>query len=203
MVKLANTDNSIGISNNSVVTSTKALKEQVAFLLDKYRRPVLIEEYIEGDEVDVSIMGNEDRVKVLPLSRSIFDDLPAGTWGIYPFQAKWSEDSVYEKIRVERPAKYSQKLTALISEICLDAYNLLDCHDYARIEVRVDKFGNPYILEVNPNPSINRGDCVPNCAEMTGLNYEDFIDDILNEAIRRYRARPPYHHLQSALAPLG
>ena len=202
MVKLANTDNSIGITNQSVVESLKDLKERVNHMLKQYNRPVLIEEYIEGDEVDVSIMGNEDRVKVLPLSRSIFDDLPPGVWGIYPFKAKWTEDSVYEKIRVERPAKYSQKLTALISEICLDAYNIFDCHDYARIEVRVDKLGNPYILEINPNPSINRGDCVPNCAEMTGLNYEDFIDEILREAILRYRARPPYYHLQSALAPL-
>ena len=202
MVKLANTDNSIGISNDSVVTSLKQLKDQVAMLLEKYNRPVLIEEYIEGDEVDVSIMGNESRVKVLPLSRSVFDDLPKGTWGIYPFQAKWDDNSVYEKIRVERPAKYSQKLSALISEICLDAYNIVDCHDYARVEVRVDKQGNPYILEVNPNPSINRGDCVPNCAEMTGLSYEDFIEDILREAILRYRARPPYYHLQSALAAL-
>ncbi len=202
MVKLANTDNSIGISNNSVVTSLKALKDQVAGLLEKYNRPVLIEEYIEGDEVDVSIMGNEDRVKVLPLSRSIFDDLPKGTWGIYPFQAKWKDDSVYEKIRIERPAKYSPKLTALISEICLDAYNIFDCHDYARIEVRVDRLGNPYILEINPNPSINKGDCVPNCAEMTGSSYEDFIDEILREAILRYRAKPPYYHLQSTLAPL-
>ena len=202
MVKLANTDNSIGISNQSVVTSLKEMKDQVRSLLEKYNRPVLIEEYIEGDEVDVSIMGNEDRVKVLPLSRSIFDDLPKGVWGIYPFQAKWDNNSVYEKIRIERPAKYSQKLTALISEICLDAYNVFDCHDYARIEVRVDKLGNPYILEINPNPSINNGDCVPNCAEMTGLNYEDFIDEILREAIARYRARPPYFHLQSALAPL-
>ena len=75
--------------------------------------------------------------------------------------------------RVERPAKYSQKLTALISEICLDAYNIFDCHDYARIEVRVDKGGNPYIIEINPNPSINRGDCVPNCAEMVGFPYDD------------------------------
>jgi len=202
MVKLANTDNSIGISNNSVVTSTKALKDQVNLLIDQYKRPVLIEEYIEGDEVDVSIMGNEQRVKVLPLSRSIFDDLPQGTWGIYPFQAKWDDNSVYEKIRVERPAKYSQKLTALISEICLDAYNLVDAHDYARIEVRVDRQGNPYILEVNPNPSINRGDCVPNCAEMIGQSYEDFIEEIMREAILRYQKRPPYYHLQSSLTAL-
>ncbi len=202
IVKLANTDNSIGISNDSVVTSLKALKEQVVRLLEQYKRPVLIEEYIEGDEVDVSIVGNEERVKVLPLSRSLFDDLPRGTWHIYPFKAKWSHDPIYEKIQVERPAKYSQKLTALISEICLDAYNLFDCHDYARIEVRVDRQGNPYLLEINPNPSINRGDCVPNCAEMIGLPYEAFVEEILREAILRYRARPPYYHLQSALAAL-
>ena len=62
--------------------------------------------------------------------------------------------------------------------------------------------GDTFILEVNPNPSINMGDCVPNCAEMTGLKYEDFIEEILREAISRYRARPPYYHLQSALAAL-
>ncbi|MBI4678349.1 MAG: hypothetical protein HY748_12280, partial [Elusimicrobia bacterium] len=118
------------------------------------------------------------------------------------FQAKWSKNEVYEKIKVERPAKYSQKMTALISEICLDAYNIFDCHDYARIEVRLDRLGNPYIIEINPNPSINRGDCVPNCAEMVGLSYEDFIEEIMREAILRYRERPPYYHLQSALVTL-
>jgi D-alanine-D-alanine ligase len=202
MVKLANMDNSIGISNQSVVTSLKALKEQVAMLLEKYNRPVLIEEFIEGDEVDVSIMGNEDRVKVLPLSRSMFDDLPKGVWGIYPFQAKWEDNDVYSKIKVERPAKYSQKLSALISEICLDAYRIFDCHDYARIEVRIDKAGNPYILEINPNPSINDGDCVPACAEVVGQSYADFIEEIMKECILRYKARPPYYHLQSAMAPI-
>lgn len=200
MVKLANTDNSIGISNKSVVTNPKELKKQVGRLLDKYQRAVLIEEYIEGDEVDVTIMGNDERVKVLPLSRSIFDDLPPNVWHIYPFKAKWNNNTVYDKIRVERPAKYSQKLTTLISEICLDAYNVFDCHDYARIEVRVDKLGNPYIIEINPNPSININDCVPHCAEMTGLNYEEFIQEIMKEAILRYQEAPPYQHLQSSLS---
>ncbi|MBI4348404.1 MAG: ATP-grasp domain-containing protein [Elusimicrobia bacterium] len=202
IVKPANTDNSIGISNKSVVTSLKDLKTQVNFIIDELRRPALIEEFIEGDEVDVSIMGNEERVKVLPLSRSLFNEMPPGFWGIYPFKAKWAEDPVYEKIKIERPAKYSQKITALISEICLDAYNIFDCHDYARIEVRVDRQGNPYVLEINPNPSINRGDCVPNCAEMIGLSYEGFIEEIMKEAILRYQARPPYYHHQSSIVSL-
>lgn len=198
IVKPANTDNSIGISNKSVVTSPRQLRDRINYVLGKYARPVLIEEFIEGDEVDVSILGNEERVKVLPLSRSIFTNLPPDVWGIYPFQAKWAEESVYDEIDTERPAKYSQKLTQLISEICLDAYNHFDCHDYARIEVRVDRIGNPYIIEINPNPSINDNDCTPACAEMIGMNYEDFIMEILREAILRYRARPPYYHLQSS-----
>ncbi|MBI5242812.1 MAG: ATP-grasp domain-containing protein [Elusimicrobia bacterium] len=202
IVKPANTDNSIGISNKSVVKSPRELKDQIAEVSEKLNRVALIEEFIEGDEVDVTILGNEERVKVLPLSRSIFDDLPEDVWHIYPFEAKWSHDSVYKKIKTERPAKYSQKLAQLISEICLDAYNIFDCHDYARIEVRVDKAGNPFILEINPNPSINRGDCVPACGELIGLNYEDFILEILREVVLRYRARPPYYHLQSALVSL-
>ena len=182
--------------------SQRELRDQVAEVTEKLHRVALVEEFIEGDEVDVSILGNEERVKVLPLSRSTFEDLPEDIWHIYPFEAKWSSDSVYKKIKTERPAKYSQKLTQLISEICLDAYNLFDCHDYARIEVRVDKAGNPFILEINPNPSINQGDCVPACAELIGLGYEDFILEILREVVLRYRARPPYYHLQSALVSL-
>ncbi len=202
IVKPANTDNSIGITNDSVVTNPKALKERVEAILTGLKRPVLIEEFIEGDEVDVSVIGNEEALRVLPLSRSIFDGLPAGVWHIYPFKAKWGHDSVYSRIRTERPAKFSEKLTQLISEITLDVYNIFDCHDYARIEARVDKNGNPYILEVNPNPSINMGDCVPACAELIGLPYDRFIEEILKNAISRYQSRPPYHHLQSALLAL-
>ena len=202
IVKPANTDNSIGITNESVVTDAKALRERIDAILSELKRPVLIEEFIEGDELDVSIMGNEENMKVLPLSRSVFDDLPSGVWHIYPFKAKWGHDSVYGKIRTERPARYSEKLTQLISEITLDVYNIFDCHDYARIEVRVDKDGNPFVLEVNPNPSINVGDCVPACAELIGLSYEAFIEEILKNAIARYQSRPPYYHLQSSLIAL-
>ncbi len=202
IVKPANTDNSIGIDNNSVVESPKQLKERTEEIIEKLKRPVLVEEFIEGDELDVCIMGNAENVKVLPLSRSVFDDMPRGFWHIYPFRAKWTDDPVYKKIRTERPAKYSQKLTQLISEICLDVYNILDCHDYARIELRVDKDGNPYVIEANPNPSINMGDCVPASAELIGLSYGDFIEEILKSAIIRYRNRPPYYHLQSGLLNL-
>ena len=161
----------------------------------------MVEEYIEGDEYDVSIIGGEENtLRVLPLSRSMFDKMPKGYWHIYPFDAKWESDSAYKKIVTQRPPKnISKRLTSLISEIALDTYNILGCHDYGRVEIRVDKNDNPYVLELNPNPSINIEDCVPACAELIGMDYGDFIEDILKMAIRRYKNKPPYSHLQASL----
>ncbi len=202
IVKPGNTDNSIGITNDSVVTNKRQLIKQLEKIIIKLGRPALIEEYIEGDEYDVSIIGSDETdLRVLPLSRSIFDKMPKGYWHIYPFKAKWEDDDpVYSKIHVQRPPKnISKRLTALISEIALDTYNILDCHDYGRVEIRVDKNGNPYVLELNPNPSININDCVPACAEMVGMDYGDFLEDIIRMAIKRYKNKPPYYHLQTNL----
>lgn len=201
IVKPGNTDNSIGITNDSVVTDKKELKKQLEKIIVKLGRPALVEEYIEGDEYDVTIIGSEeDDLRVLPLSRSIFKNMPKGYWHIYPYNAKWSGDNVYKKIQVQRPPKnISKRLEALISEIALDTYNILDCHDYGRVEIRVDKNNNPYVLELNPNPSINIGDAVPAAAELIGMDYADFIEEIIKMTIKRYKNKPHYYHLQPAI----
>ena len=198
IVKPANTDNSIGITNDSIVTDKKKLKIQLEKIIAGMSRPALVEEYIEGDEYDVSIMGSDETdFRVLPLSRSVFKDMPKGFWHIYPFDAKWKDGNAYDKIIVQRPPKnISRGLERVISEIALDTYSILDCHDYGRVEVRVDDDNNPYILELNPNPSINIGDCVPRSAKLVGMEYGDFIEEIIKMAIRRYKNRPPYYHLQ-------
>ncbi|MBW2964816.1 ATP-grasp domain-containing protein [Candidatus Woesearchaeota archaeon] len=198
IVKPANADNSIGITNDSVVTNPDELNRQLKKVVVDEGRPALVEEYIEGDEYDVSIVGNDDDLLVLPLSRSMFEDMPKGFWHIYPFDAKWTDADVYEKIKVERPAKIPRKLASLITEIAIDTYNILDAHDYGRVEIRVDKDGNPYVIELNPNPSINKGDCTPNCAELIGLDFPAFIEKILWQAIKRYKGKPPYFHLRTS-----
>lgn len=202
IVKPANTDNSIGITNNSIVTDADQLKKQLEYVVEELGRPALIEEYIEGDEYDVSIIGNEeDDLRVLPLSRSVFDKMPAGYWHIFPFESKYGEEEVYrEYISVQRPPKnINKKLEAVISEIALDTYNILDCHDYGRVEIRVDKNGNPYVLELNPNPTINLTSCVPSVAKLTGMDYGDFLEEIIRMAIQRYKNKPPYYHLQAGM----
>lgn len=203
IVKPGNTDNSIGITNESVVANKQELDRQLRKVIMELGRPALVEEYIEGDEYDVTIIGSdEENLRVLPLSRSIFKEMPAGYWHIYPFDAKWSEseNNPYNKIIVQRPPKnIDKKLEALISEIALDTYNILDCHDYGRVEIRVDEYGNPYVLELNPNPSIDINDCVPASAELVGMDYGKFLEEIIKMTIRRYKDRPPYYHLQANL----
>lgn len=199
IVKPANSDNSIGITNDSVVTNAQELKKQLESIIVGIGRPALIEEYIEGDEYDVSILGSgSDDLRVLPLSRSIFKKMPAGYWHIYPFTSKFAHDPIYKRIIVERPPKkISKKLSALITEIAIDTYNILDCHDYGRVEIRVDKNNNPFVLELNPNPSVNIGDCVPSVAEISGMTYGDFLEEIIRMAVNRYKNYPPYFHLQA------
>lgn len=199
IVKPANSDSSIGITNDSVVTTRRAMLERIDYVLHELKRPALIEEFIGGDEYDVSILGNwEDEQRVLPLSRSIFSQLPEGYWPMYPYEAKFLGSAVHKKnIEVQRPPKgVPGKLTALISEIALDAFNVVGCSDYGRAEVRIDAKGNPYVLEINPNPSIGPTDCVPSVAALAGMEYGDFLEEILRLAIRRYKDKPPYYHLQ-------
>ncbi|MFA5024505.1 MAG: ATP-grasp domain-containing protein [Patescibacteria group bacterium] len=198
IVKPANTDNSIGITNDSVVRNKEELNRQLEKVIKEIGRPALIEEYIDGDEYDVPIIGtDEDDLRVLPLSRSIFDELPSDVWHIYPFEAKYTDDSVYNKIMVQRPPKnIGKKLETLLGEIALDTYNILDCHDYGRVEIRVDKNNNPYVLELNPNPSLDNGGFLTDSAEMIGLDYGDFLEEIIRLAINRYKDNPPYYHLQ-------
>jgi len=201
IVKPANTDNSIGITNDSVVRNKEELRRQLEKVIKEIGRPALIEEYIEGDEYDVTIIGSEeDDLRILPLSRSIFDALPEGIWHIYPFEAKYSENSIYDKIIRQRPPKnISKKLETLLGEIALDTYNILDCHDYGRVEIRVDKNNNPFVLELNPNPSINADGASVDSARIAGMDYGDFLEEIIRLAIKRYKDNPPYYHLQSNL----
>lgn len=198
IVKPANTDNSIGITNDSVVRNKEELYRQLEVVLKQIGRPALIEEYIDGDEYDVPIIGSEDDdLRILPLARSIFDALPANLWHIYPFEAKYTDGGEYKKILVQRPPKnINKKLEALLGEIALDTYNILDCHDYGRIEIRVDKNNNPYVLELNPNPSLDAEGTFSASAEVIGLDYGDFLEEIIRLAIKRYKDNPPYYHLQ-------
>lgn len=191
LVKPGNTDGSFGITNSSVVVNKKELDKQIKRIIVDLGRPVVVEEYIEGDEYDVSIIGNSgDDLRVLPLSKSVFKKMPKGSWHIYTREAKQPENPAYKKIILQSPVKnINPKLESLLTEIALDVYQITKCRDYGRVGFRVDKDGNPYVLEIDTNPPLNEHSDVVRAAKLTGLNFGDLLEEIINLAVKRYQSK--------------
>lgn len=192
IVKPSNTDNLKGITNDSVVQNKKDLDKQLKHIIETLESPALIEEYIDGDEYDVTILGSaEEDFRVLPLTRTMFDKFPDGYWHIYSNEVKANKkSSVYDKVVTQRPPKnISKRLESLITEIALDTYNILDCQDYGRVEIKVDKNNNPYVLELNPNPSLGSEDYVVRAAKLVRMNFGDLVEEIIRLAVRRYKTK--------------
>ena len=193
IVKPANSDHSLGISNQSVVTNAKELKKQIEFVLTELKRPALIEEYIDGTEYDICLLGNGDDVELLPKIRSDFKSLPKGYWHVYSSDLRERE---LKRIKVERPPHIPPKLNTLLNEISLDIFNIFDCSDYAKLEIRVDKNGNPYVLELNPNPEIDPDSFMFMAAQLGGYTYEEFLEELLYITLQRYKDHSPFYRLR-------
>ncbi len=197
IVKPSNTSNLVAISDECIVINEKQLKAQLEKIIKKLARPAIIEEFIEGDEYDVSILGmKNDGLNILPLCRSVFDKLPKNHWHIYSSENKLKGAATNSLIKKQiPPKKISKNLQALIIEMALDTYNIFDCHDYGRTEIRLDKNNNPYVLGLSPNPSLNENDILPMSAKVAGFDYGDLIEEIIGIAIKRYKEKPIYNHL--------
>ena len=200
IVKPGNANNSLGVTNESVVTNKEQLKSQVEKIISS-GQPALVEEYIEGEEYHVSILGSDESdLRVLPLERMIFKDLPENLWHIYSYEAKWSKDPMYNNLVVERPSTSTNKrLETVITEIALDAYTIVDCHDYGIVDIRVDKDNNPYVLEINPNPNLNPEACLPLTAKLIGLTYPQLLAKIIDLTVNRYAKKINPAHFQDGI----
>ena len=165
-----------------IVKNQEELKAALERITTQLNLPALIEEFREGDEYDAIIVGNEDSVRVLPLSRTIFQNLPEGTW---PTSAISSNG---EYAILQRPPKnISKKLETLLTEIALDAYSVLECKDIGLVKMRVDKDQNPYIIRINPSPILGPKSCAAEISSLLGMNYGDLLEDTIRIAIQRYK----------------
>jgi D-alanine-D-alanine ligase len=187
IVKPTDTDNSLGIGNESVVTNHTQLKERVAYITQTLRRPALIEEYIDGYEVEVCVFGNGMDLKVLPLTKINFDALPQEYWHIMSYEAKMGlKPEVYSKISIERPAVFEPSLEKLISELAIDTYNILGCQDYGIVEMRVSTTGNPHVIELTPNPLLDPQGTFVQSAVLAGMTHQELLGHLLKSAIGQY-----------------
>lgn len=188
IVKPSCVDRTVGVSNDSVVKNKRQLSRELEKVLKKMNSSALIEEFVEGDEYEVSILGTgKYDLKAFPLSRSVFKRMPKGYWHILSDEVKNADSKAFKKIILQTPLKgVSKKLESLITEIALDAYQIMQCNDYGRVRLRVDNDGNPYVLDVNPNPILLSSSQIVKTAKLIGLDYEDLLEEIIRLAIERY-----------------
>jgi D-alanine-D-alanine ligase len=169
-----------GIGIKSIVESERELCERVNWVLTWYRQPVLIEEFLPGQEFTVGILGNGREARVLEIGEFVLTSLDR----VYGFAQKeqWETRVPKKLIPVESAA-----LKGRLSELALQAYRAVDCRDLGRLEVRLDKHGDPQLLEINPIVGLHPTHAsLPILGTQAGLSYEELIAEILEHAINRW-----------------
>ncbi len=170
-----------GLSESSRVENTEELKKQVDFITKTYKQPALVEEFISGQEFTVAIVGNENP-EIMPVVQIKIDGRLKLNDKFYTF-ARITSD----RLEYICPAKISQELKNKLEELALKVYRSVECRDFGRVDFRVDNDGNPYVLEINPLPSLSTEDVFMLIAKNIGITYEQMVGKILNNAIIRNR----------------
>ncbi|HKC04503.1 MAG TPA: ATP-grasp domain-containing protein [Patescibacteria group bacterium] len=191
IVKPNNEGSSKGVLDANVVDNEKDLKKRVEIISEKFTKEVLIEEYIDGREFTVAVMGNEE-ITVLPIIEQKFDFLPKGMNKIASFELKWLyEDSLTDLTEAyDCPAKLSTSQKKEIERVTKEVYTVLDVKDCARLDFRMNQKGKLYFIEINTlpgiNPSLDGISYFPLAARTAGLNFTQMIGKIISLAARRY-----------------
>ncbi len=189
-VKPIHEGSSKGITDRNFCRTHDEVSVQTAFLLESYGQPVIIEEYLSGAEFTCAVLGNGRDAKVLPIVGIDFACLPAGALPIYGYEAKWIWDRPERPLKMfDCPAPVDDDLADAIVNVTLDAYRVLGCRDWSRIDVRLDAGGEPNIVEVNPLPGIlpdpADNSCFPKAARAAGMSYDELIQSCLRFAAAR------------------
>jgi D-alanine-D-alanine ligase len=188
IVKPAREDASVGITRASVVHDQAAMTERVRHIFDHYRQPALVEEFIEGREVYISMLGRVGQEpQVFPFFEIDFSDMPASWPKIVSFEGKWLEDSIeYKGTRPVRCEGLSPELCDKMTRTALDAFQTIGLRDYGRVDIRLTPEGTPYIIDVNPNCDLSDlAGGFSRAAKAGGLAYKDVILRLVGLALSR------------------
>jgi D-alanine-D-alanine ligase len=185
IVKPSRQDASLGINSNSVCDAPEPLEKQIRYIHEVYGQEALVEEYLDGREFNVSVVGDRNP-EVLAISEIDFTGLPEGEPRIVSYRAKWDEDSLmYNSTVPICPAPIAKRLENRIRDIAIRSYQCTGCRDYARIDMRTDARGGIFVLEVNPNPDISPKAGFARAARAAGYSYSDMILRISEAAVER------------------
>ena len=185
IVKPLSEEASRGISLASIVDDEDSLIERVKFIHEKMNVAAIAEEYIEGREFYVSVLGNK-RIKVFPLREMKFGQLPEDEPRIATYRAKWDYE-YREKWGIKNvfPGRLAEGLEEKVAEVCKRAYRALNMRCYARFDIRLTSDNTIFIIEANANPFLAKYDELAQSAEKAGIPYDKLIQKILTLAFQR------------------
>ena len=180
VVKPANEDGSAGITEDSVVADLDGLRRQVHWLRETFRQDSLVEEFVDGREFNVGVLGNgstADPHRSLPAAELVYRN---PRWRLCTYDSKWNATHPsYTEIAPVCPADIPPELVARLSGITLACARIFGLTGYARVDFRMNAEGELFVLEVNPNPDISVDAGMPRAARAAGLHYPDLILEIL------------------------
>jgi D-alanine-D-alanine ligase len=186
IIKPAREDASTGIWLRSVVATVAELRARVAEVWARYRQPVLIEQFVDGRELYVSLLGNGAALTALPMHEVDFGAMPAGAPHIVTYDGKWDPSSQEYKGTRSVRAEVTAALRDRCAAAARAAFEALELRDYARVDLRVAADGTPYVIDVNPNCDLSDGAGVCRAASFGGLSYPDLIERVVASAAARY-----------------
>ena len=185
IVKPAREDGSIGIEFSAVVNSIKELMERMDWLHQHFDSPVLIEEYIEGREMYVGIIGNA-KPEALPIIELDLSKLPEGTPRIAGAEVKWGKGTkAYRDTKSAVAEGLPDETVSALQQAALAAYQALELRDYGRIDMRLTDDGRVHVIEANPNPWLSSRAEFPMAARKSGRTYTELIGEIVELAMAR------------------
>lgn len=195
VVKPLSEGSSKGIRSSSLNEDAESLRRQVSWVINTYNQPAIVEEFLPGREFTVGVIGNEESF-VLPIVEILLEKLPIGVSKLYSYEAKWIWDvpeNPYEMFRC--PADISREQEEELERIAMKTFNVLNCRDVCRIDMRLDRGNRPRVLEVNPIPGLipdpDAHSCLPEAARAAGYSYDQLICTIFWYGLKRYNL----HHL--------
>lgn len=180
IVKTRHEGSSKGISQKSRVENIESLKRQVELINNTYGQPALVEEFIRGTEFTVAVLGNDEPQAMPVVQISIDGRLNLGD------EFYTHERIACDKLQYICPAEISPELTKKIQDLAVRVYKCVECRDFGRVDFRIDEQGNPYVLEINPLPSLDVQDVFNIFPNVMGSNYDEVINQVVDFALKRY-----------------
>ena len=190
IVKPPQEDASLGITQKSLVRDVKELLEKIGELQTEYQSPALAEQFIEGREFYVGVLGNAN-AKALPIIELDFSKFPSDRPRIASWAAKWgdegdSQGAEFEGTESVFPENLPDEWRERMQKVAVEAFHAMRLRDYARVDMRVTENGDVYVIEVNPNCYLEAKSEFARAAERDGLSYDALIGQIVELASARY-----------------